>query len=139
METQTKKRVLIVEDDEVISEYVAACFEALDWGILSTSGGREALQQLCDAEPFDLILLDIWMPDMNGLEVLRTVRGLGIAVPVFVMTAYEDSFDLQGVIEMGATDVLYKPFNSDLLLSRVTQLMEPILRAVFRRGCISKR
>jgi DNA-binding response OmpR family regulator len=122
MEMQTKKRVLIVEDDEVISAYITACFESLDWDILATADGREALQYLCEAESFDLILLDVWMPDMNGLEVLRTLRGLGIASPVFVMTAYEDSFDLQGVIEMGATDVLHKPFNSNFLLDRVALL-----------------
>ena len=122
MEMQTKKRVLIVEDDAVINEYVAACFESLGWEVVATDEGREALQHLCEAEPFDLILLDVWMPDMNGLEVLRTLRGLGITSPVFIMTAYKDSFDVQGVLEMGATDVLVKPFNTDFLLDRVALL-----------------
>ncbi|HMB94016.1 MAG TPA: response regulator [Rhodothermales bacterium] len=119
---QPKKRVLIVEDDNVINEYIAACFESLDWEVVATDEGREALQHLCEAESFDLVLLDVWMPDMNGLEVLRTLRGLGITCPVFIMTAYKDSFDVQGVLEMGATDVLVKPFNTDFLLDRVALL-----------------
>lgn len=122
MEMQPKKRVLIVEDDAVINQYVAACFESIDWETVATKEGREALQLLCEEEPFDLILLDVWMPDMNGLEVLRTLRALGITSPVFIMTAYKDSFDVQGVLEMGATDVLVKPFNTHFLMDRIALL-----------------
>lgn len=120
-----KRRVLVVEDDAVIRAWLEAGLDEQGWTVHCAVDGSEALHLLCeeDGACFDLILLDVWLPEMNGLEVLRTLRGLGVPCPVIVMTAYEDSFDPEHALELGAADVVMKPFDVRDLAERVRVLV----------------
>ena len=117
-----RKTVLLVEDDHVIRAWIRACLEDACWTVVGTGDGQQALQLVCGDTPFDLILLDVWLPEMNGLEVLRAMRSLGVGCPVLVMTAYEDSFDREHALDLGAADVLIKPFDIEDLQVRIDRL-----------------
>lgn len=119
-----QRRVLIVEDDAVIGQWLHACFEEIDWRVTRTEAGDEALHLLCDEADFDLVLLDVWLPEINGLELLRTLRGFGVNSPVMVMTAYGESFDQQQARRLGAADVLIKPFDISQLIDRVQSVVD---------------
>ena len=86
----------------------------------SAGGGREALA-LADSEPFDVILLDLMMPDLNGFEVLARLKADARTenIPVIMISAYDEQSKATQCIEIGAEDYLSKPFNAVLLAARI--------------------
>lgn len=90
-----------------------------------TTGGAEALE-LSDAYSFDVVILDVMIPDVNGFEVVRRLRQSDNRVPVLMLTARDASADIVRGLDLGADDYLTKPFGFDVLLARV--------RALARRG-----
>lgn len=118
-----RKRVLVVDDNDLVSLMLCACFEALGWQAARAERGEVALERLRTEPPFDLVLLDVWMPGMNGLDVLRTMRAFGIATPVLMVTAYDGSLDRRHALDLGASDVLLKPFDADVLTDRAAQIV----------------
>jgi DNA-binding response OmpR family regulator len=117
-------RVLLVEDDEMIGESLREALRrhgmAIDW----VRDGKAADAVLA-SERFDAVLLDLGLPQRNGLEVLRAMRGRGDATSVIVVTARDALSDKVAGLDAGADDYLIKPFELDELLAR--------LRAVGRR------
>jgi len=93
--------------------------------VVAASNGREALQRLAESE-FDLILLDIMMPEMDGHSVLEELRATGrlANLPVIVISALDDFESVVRCIEMGAEDYLQKPFNATLLRARIGAVLE---------------
>jgi len=88
----------------------------------TVSNGEEALDKLCE-NPFDLIILDIMMPKMDGFTALREMRQIKIDAPVLMLTAKGDSTDKVKCLDLGADDYLSKPFSMDELLARVRALL----------------
>ena len=120
-------RVLIVEDDEAIAIGLALNLKLAGRATSIARDGVEALAQL-EAEEFCLILLDINLPRMNGLEVLSTIRKADNIVPVIVLSARDGEYDKVAALRLGADDYVTKPFALAELLARID--------AVLRRGSV---
>lgn len=114
-------KVLVVEDDRTVGEYVRRGLEEHQYLAELVDNGTEALS-LISGGKYDLVVLDLRLPGMNGVEVLRTVRDRGITVPILVLTA-QDSVDTKvQALRAGADDYVTKPFSFEELLARVEAL-----------------
>lgn len=118
-------RILLVEDDELLGGGVRDALERARYAAEWVTDGRQALAAL-RAGAFDLVILDLGLPGMDGLEVLRNLRAGGGATPVLVLTARDTAAQRVAGLDAGADDYLVKPFDVDELLARV--------RALQRRG-----
>lgn len=108
-------RVLIVEDDPSIAQPLQEGLERHGFTVEHTSHGHDAVARATD---FDLVLLDLGLPDLDGKEVCREVRAHS-AVPIIVLTARGDEIDRVLLLEMGADDYLVKPFGFRELVARI--------------------
>ncbi len=118
------ERILVVDDEPFISDLLAAALRFEGFTVEVAGSGREALQ-LAQPGRYDLVMLDVMMPDMEGTEVCRRLRESGVGVPVVFLTARDSTEDK--VLGLGmADDYVTKPFSLDELVARV--------RAVLRRA-----
>ncbi|MHB0997892.1 MAG: response regulator transcription factor [Armatimonadota bacterium] len=117
----SKQKVLIVDDDENTCDLVRLQMEMAGFEPLCACDGREALNIARDQRP-SLIVLDLVLPEMDGLEVLREVRRLG-NIPVILLTGRNDEFDRVLGLEMGADDYVTKPFSPRELIARVKAVL----------------
>jgi two-component system KDP operon response regulator KdpE len=120
-------RILIVDDEAVIIKFVRANLEAEGWQTLTAMDGAEALQTI-ERELPDLVILDIMMPNIDGLEVLRRLREWS-QIPVIMLSVRGEEGYKVKCLNLGADDYVTKPFGADELIARV--------RAVLRRNEIS--
>ena len=117
-------RILVVEDEAHLAEGLQFNLEAEGLDVEVAADGGEALERLREPEPrFDLVVLDLMLPVVGGLEVLRRIRASGDYVPVLVLTAMGDAQDRVRGLEEGADDYLPKPFRLEELLARVRVLL----------------
>ena len=121
------QRVLIVEDEPDIRELLVFHLEREGYHVTKSKSGAEAVR-LAHASPPDLVLLDLMLPEMDGLEVCRRLRGDPVtqAIPIVMLTARGDEVDRVLGLEMGADDYVVKPFSPRELIARI--------RAVLRRA-----
>jgi two-component system, OmpR family, KDP operon response regulator KdpE len=122
--TMKVKRILLAEDEVALRDFVSRNLRARGFEVLEASNGLEAVA-LWERENPHLLILDIMMPRMDGLEVCRRVREHS-AVPIIVLTALDMESDKVAALDLGADDYLTKPFGVEELLARV--------RAVLRRS-----
>jgi DNA-binding response OmpR family regulator len=115
-------RVLIVEDDRKLAEFVARGLRAESFAVDLAGDGREG-QNLIDAYPYDLLILDLMLPQISGSELLRHVRQSRASLPVLILTARDATEDKVKHFEAGADDYLTKPFDFAELLVRVKALL----------------
>lgn len=118
-------RVLLVEDDPKLREPLARALRAADYAVDEADNGRDAFF-LGQEEPFDVVVLDLGLPVLDGLSVLRRWREAGRAMPVLILTARASWHEKVEGIDAGADDYLTKPFHTEELLAR--------LRALIRRA-----
>ncbi|HVH84978.1 MAG TPA: response regulator [Steroidobacteraceae bacterium] len=115
-------RLLLVEDDPMIGEAIRAGLRregfTIDW---VTDGGSAG--QALDTEPFELLLLDLGLPGGDGLQLLKTLRGRGSALPVLIITARDAVADRVAGLDAGADDYLVKPFALEELAARIRALL----------------
>jgi DNA-binding response OmpR family regulator len=116
--------ILVVDDEPAIVTVVRERLEREGFTVRAVASGEEALAYM-EADPADLVVLDVMLPGMDGFEVLRRLRGAGHTVPVIVLTARDEDVDKIVGLELGADDYLVKPFNPRELSARI--------RAVLRR------
>ena len=114
--------MLLVEDDDTIATPLAEALERERFDVRRVATGSDAL----DADPVDVVLLDLGLPDMDGLDVCRTLRERSAATAIIVVTARSEEADRVIGLELGADDYLVKPFGFRELLARI--------RAVTRRA-----
>jgi len=127
--------VLVIEDDPDIVEVVRYNLEREGFRVLDARDGERGLDQARRAEP-DLILLDLMLPGIDGLEVCRRLRAADEtrAVPVVILTAKSEEADVVVGLEMGADDYLTKPFSPRELVARVRAVLRRVNRAGERGG-----
>ena len=122
------EKILIVEDDQGISDFVKLELEHEGFETSVAATGREALELFESFNP-DLILLDVMLPELSGLEVLRRIRKTS-STPVIMVTARGETYDRVNGLDAGADDYIPKPFEIEELLAR--------MRAVLRRSVASQ-
>ena len=117
-------RILIIDDEEPIRFSLRGILEDEGYEVLEAATAEEGLE-VADAERPDLVFLDIWLPGMDGLQVLKEIRKTS-KVPVIMLTARDETFDKVLGLELGADDYVTKPFETKELVARV--------KAVLRRA-----
>ena len=120
-------RILVVDDEERIVNFLRAKLKASGYEVLTASNGIEGLEQAQAQEP-DLIVLDLLMPQMDGLEMLKELRGFA-AIPVIILTAKGADTDRIKGLQLGADDYLPKPFNPDELVARIEAVRRRLERS----------
>lgn len=115
-------RILLVEDEVNIKDVVTLNLELENYEVVSTESGKEALQ-FFDNQHFDLIILDVMLPDISGLQVCEVIRLKNKKIPVIIVSAKDTSSDRITGLKYGADDYLVKPFNLEELLIRVEKLI----------------
>lgn len=118
-------RVLLAEDDVMIAEAVTANLKDSGYAVDWVKNGKQAAAAVA-AQAYDLLLLDLGLPGMDGLDVLSEVRAGGCSVPVLIVTARDDLYSRLNGLDGGADDYIVKPFDMAELQAR--------MRAVLRRG-----
>lgn len=112
--------VLLVEDDSAISEPLTRALGREGYDVRAHSTGQSALTDVSGA---DLVVLDLGLPDMDGLDVAREIRATGASVPILILTARTDEVDMVVGLDAGADDYVTKPFRLAELLARVRALL----------------
>ncbi len=118
-----KASILVVDDEENLHEALKLNLELEGYEVTSAYDGNEALQKI-NNEYFDLIIMDIMMPEVDGISVTETVRVNNNDVPILMLSARSSSADRVLGLKKGADDYLAKPFNLEELLLRVSKLIE---------------
>jgi len=118
-------RILVVEDEKKVASFIKRGLEEESFSVDVANDGEEGLQ-LGSANPYDLILMDLMLPKMDGLTVIKQLRDKGVVAPVLCLTAKDTVEDIVSGLDSGSDDYLTKPFAFAELLARV--------RALLRRG-----
>ena len=114
--------ILLVDDEESIQKLLTYPLEREGYRVLQARNGEEALERFVE-EPVDLVVLDLMLPKLGGLEVCRRMRKVESAVPIIMLTARGDEVDKVVGLEIGADDYITKPFSIREFMSRVRALL----------------
>ncbi|MFG0254823.1 MAG: response regulator [Rhodopirellula sp. JB053] len=117
-------KVLLVDDSGVMRKIVARGLNSL-WvdDVVEAADGVEAVAKFGDGEGFDLILTDWNMPNMNGLELVKTIRGAGHKLPIMMITTESEKGQVMLAIQAGVNDYLVKPFDQDTLQQKLERVL----------------
>ena len=129
MAPSRKQSVLVVEDETSIASFVSLYLKNAGYTVRTAATGSEALAQVGTEQPA-LIILDLMLPDMDGIEVCRRVRR-AVDVPILMLTARDEDVDKIIGLEVGADDYMTKPFNPRELVARVKSILR---RSTSERG-----
>ncbi len=121
MQQEVKRTVLVVEDDDSLQEVLTYNLRKKGYRVLQAFDGDDALELARERKP-DVIVLDIMLPGLDGLEVCRIVRR-EMATPILILTARDQELDKVGGLELGADDYMTKPFSIRELMARVGALI----------------
>ena len=133
-------RILVVDDEPPIRKLLRIGLSAQGYETLEAANGKAALEML--AEKPDLIILDLGLPDIQGLDLLSTIRGRNDSVPIVVLSSRGDEAGKVRALDLGADDYVTKPFGMDELLARMRAALRHQLqvhgeRPIFRAGDLS--
>lgn len=116
-------RILVVDDDPEIREALEAYFQQEGCSVTSAANGEDALEQLQDEPGFDLVLLDVMLPKLNGFDVLQQSQKMGTSSPVLMMSGRGGQEDILKGFGLGAQDYIVKPFDAEELVARTKTLL----------------
>ncbi|WP_329377494.1 two-component system response regulator CseB [Streptomyces sp. NBC_01716] len=122
--TAAEARLLLVEDDEVIRNTVRMLLERYGFTVSTAGDGLTGLEMFRETDP-DLLLLDVMLPDLDGIGLCRRVRELSLA-PILMMSARGDALDVVAGLEAGADDYVVKPCESAVLVARIRSLLRRV-------------
>lgn len=114
------KRILVVDDDEGIRETLKDLLEFKHYSVSSVKNGKEAIE-ICSREHFDKVLMDVRMPEMDGMEALNILHGLYPNIDVYMMSAYFSNEQEKMAYKQGAKRVFYKPLNLNKLFDSIQE------------------
>jgi two-component system, OmpR family, response regulator len=123
-ESEDGARILVVDDEAYIRDLVGTALRYEGFKVAEAGDGRQALEAIRSSRP-DLVVLDVMLPDFDGLEVTRRIRNEGIRIPVIFLTARDATEDKIAGLTVGGDDYVSKPFSLDELIART--------RAILRR------
>jgi two-component system, OmpR family, KDP operon response regulator KdpE len=115
---RTGKSVLVADDDPQILRLVRMTLEADDYSVIPVSSGEEAVRTYADLHP-DVVVLDLGMQDLDGLETMHRIREMDPSAPVIILTGRASAQDVTRSLDSGADDYVTKPFHPDILSSRI--------------------
>lgn len=118
-------RIFVVEDDQLLKQAVNLILTHAHYEVSMTAVGRGAVDLIRRARP-NLVLLDIHLPDINGLMVLRSLRSAGLSMPVVMMTADNRPETVRDVLASGGNGYLLKPFEPQDLVARVRKTLDTL-------------
>lgn len=116
--SESTMRILLVEDEPINQKVVQLMLDNMGYRYDSADSGQAALE-LAKVNHYDLILLDIQLPDINGVVVTQQLRSLGITTPIVATTAYSFDDELQSFYDSGINDVLLKPFRQEQIVQLI--------------------
>ena len=119
------EKILVADDEQKIRKLVGGFLEKSGFAVVEAEDGDEAYRLFCENKDIDLMILDIMMPGLNGWEVCRKVRETS-TVPVIMLTARSEEFDILTGYENGADDYVTKPFSPGVLVKRVEALLRRV-------------
>jgi DNA-binding NtrC family response regulator len=125
------KRVFLIDDEKLFVESLTKVLRKREMAITSTHSGTDALEIL-STETFDVIVLDIKMPGIDGVATLKEIRDRGITTPVIILTGHMDFERVTEVLKMGATELLLKPCDVETLVCAIENAHERISAAECR-------
>ena len=121
------RNILVVDDESNMRNTLAFILEAANYRVTTVENGHHAIQEILQAKdrnkPIELIITDIMMPDINGLELIDEIKRLNLEIPILVITAYGNKKMINTLKQRSCTDYLAKPFEEDELLNRVAALI----------------
>jgi two-component system KDP operon response regulator KdpE len=131
-------KVLVIDDEPAIRRFLRASLTAQHYHVVEAEDGRTALDQLRRGS-IDIVVLDLGLPDINGIDLIERVRGQGSTVPIVVLSSRGDENSKVKALDLGADDYVTKPFGIDELLARLRaalrhRLQEEGERPIFRCG-----
>lgn len=143
--SETGQRVLVVDDENSIRRYLRAALSAQGFSIYEAANGQEAINEVVSHHP-DLIILDLGLPDFDGIEVTRRLREWS-RTPIIILSVREAENDKIAALDAGADDYLTKPFGTGELMARMrvalrrqsSKLDDPILRVEDLKMDVSRR
>ncbi len=121
-------RILLVEDEESIRDVVKMNLELEDFEVVAVGNGRDAIKRF-EEEYYDLIILDVMLPEMDGFQICEQIRLTNMEVPIIFLTAKDGMNDKIAGLKRGADDYLTKPFHLEELLLRVNNLIRRTSKA----------
>ena len=113
-----KPTILVVDDNKGVLEFLLLLLSKHGLAVIGTSSGSECLE-IVKSQPVDLVILDVMMPVMDGLEVCRQLKKLKAAVPIILLTARDDMTTRAAAMDLGVSEFVAKPVNNQDLLNRV--------------------
>lgn len=115
-------KILVIEDDELTAQALITILAAHNYVVEVARTGKAGLA-LLDSFEYDLLILDVGLPDLNGIQVCQQIRSNSIAIPILLLTAHESHHDRALGLDAGADDYLVKPFNEEELVARIRALL----------------
>jgi DNA-binding response OmpR family regulator len=122
---RTDPRILLVEDEKDLAQVVCEILHTLPAEVIVARNGREAIRLIESEEPFDLVLLDLVLPQLSGLEVLRRLRRISTSAKVILSTGYVASVDAKDLADLEISGLLNKPYMPNELLAAVRAVLWP--------------
>jgi CheY-like chemotaxis protein len=121
----TNPRILLVEDEKDLAHFVKEILSTLPAQVTVAKHGSEAIHLIESVQPFDLIVLDVVLPQISGLEVLRRLRRISTSTKVILSTGYADSIDSKDLTRLEISGLLGKPYTPAQLLATVRSVLWP--------------
>jgi len=135
MRDKLMSTILIVEDDKNLQVTLSHILQEEEFEVISTMWGSMALEEVKRGKA-DLVLLDLMLPGMNGMQVLERVKKIDKHIPVIMITGYGSAESAVRAIELGAYDYINKPFDYEKLINKITKALKKSKRK--KRGPLSR-